>query len=93
MATTSSQPARAASSATEGVTGYLASSGGVFACYGKQDDASPSVPEILKKMETDYEKACEHLKTLVKAWLLRSQHVGRDTHRRNCGQARRNADR
>lgn len=54
----------------KGCDGYLASLGQVFACYGKQDDSSPSVPDILKKMNDDYGKACKHLKSLVKAWFF-----------------------
>jgi hypothetical protein len=52
----------------KGCDGYLASSGRVFACYGKQDDASPSVSSILAKMDGDYAKACAHLKGLLKEW-------------------------
>lgn len=52
----------------KGCDGYLASSGRVFACYGKQDDAAPKVAEILKKMDDDYAKACKHLNGALKEW-------------------------
>lgn len=51
-----------------GCDGYLASLGRVFACYGKVDDAVPSVPSILAKMDEDYAKACDHLKDDMREW-------------------------
>ena len=46
----------------------LASTGEVFACYGKVDDAAPKVADILAKMDDDYGKACNHLKAAMKGW-------------------------
>lgn len=52
----------------KGCDGYLASVGRAFACYGKVDDASPSVPTLLEKMDDDFTKASGHLKGLMKEW-------------------------
>jgi hypothetical protein len=52
----------------KGCDGYLTSSGRVFACYGKQDDASPKVAEIISKMDDDYAKACKHLNGALREW-------------------------
>lgn len=51
-----------------GCDGYLMSIGQVFACYGKVDDAAPSVSTIVEKMVDDYGKACLHLKDVMKEW-------------------------
>ena len=52
----------------KGCDGYLASIGQVFACYGKQDDASPKVAAIIEKMDDDYAKASTFLKVVMKEW-------------------------
>jgi hypothetical protein len=54
----------------KGCDGYLASVGRVFACYGKVDDAAPSVATIVKKMDEDYAKAHGHLKGAMKEWFF-----------------------
>ena len=51
-----------------GCDGYLASVGRVFACYGKVDDAAPSVATIVEKMDEDFAKARGHLKGAMKEW-------------------------
>ena len=52
----------------KGCDGYLTSSGEVFACYGKVDDAAPVVADVLKKMDDDYGKAVRHLNAAMKGW-------------------------
>ncbi|GAN48013.1 hypothetical protein ME121_2026 [Methylobacterium sp. ME121] len=51
-----------------GCDGYLASVGRAFACYGKVDDAAPSVPSIIEKMDEDFAKASGHLRSAMKEW-------------------------
>lgn len=52
----------------KGCDGFLASTGEVFACYGKVDDAAPVVSDVLCKMDDDYDKACKHLSVAMKGW-------------------------
>lgn len=52
----------------KGCDGFLRSLGQVFACYGKLDDACPSVAALVEKMDDDYGKACKHLKAVLRGW-------------------------
>lgn len=52
----------------KGCDGYLASTGEVFACYGKVDDAAPTLSDVKTKMDADYKKACDHLSVAMKGW-------------------------
>lgn len=51
-----------------GCDGYLATTGRVFACYGKLNDAVPTVAALTGKMDDDYDKACTNLGSIMKEW-------------------------
>lgn len=52
----------------KGCDGFLRSLGQVFACYGKLDDALPTVSALVDKMGDDYGKACRHLNSVLREW-------------------------
>lgn len=56
------------SAGDKGCDGYLSSTGEVFACYGKVDDAAPALADVKAKMSDDYKKACYHIAAAMKAW-------------------------
>jgi hypothetical protein len=52
----------------KGCDGYLSSSGQVFQCYGKLEDAPTNTATIVKKLGDDYGLAARHLATILKEW-------------------------
>ena len=52
----------------KGCDGYLISTGQVFQCYGKLEDASPNAAAIVKKLGDDYALAAAHLTAIMKEW-------------------------
>ncbi len=52
----------------KGCDGYLVSSGQVFQCYGKLEDAVVNVAVLVKKLDDDYALAAAHLPTIMKEW-------------------------
>lgn len=51
-----------------GCDGYLNSTGDVFACYGAQNGAAPSVNYVVTKLKEDFEKAKENLSDIMNCW-------------------------
>ncbi len=52
----------------KGCDGYLSSTGSVFQCYGKLEDAPTSVATVVKKLGDDYALAASHLIAVMKGW-------------------------
>jgi hypothetical protein len=52
----------------KGCDGYLSSSGCVFQCYGKAEDAPPNAAAIVTKLAEDYTLAASHLPDIMKEW-------------------------
>ena len=52
----------------KGCDGYLQSTGCVFQCYGKTEDAALKVETLVKKLNADYGLARKHLGAIMKEW-------------------------
>jgi hypothetical protein len=52
----------------KGCDGYLASSGQVFQCFGKLDNAAVNVTSLVHKLDSDYNLAATHLQSIMKEW-------------------------
>lgn len=52
----------------KGCDGYKASTGQVFQCFGKLEDAAVNVAKLVSKMQDDYALASAHLKQIMKQW-------------------------
>jgi hypothetical protein len=52
----------------KGCDGYLSSSGRVYQCYGKAEDAPPNAAAIVNKLSDDYALAAAHLTGVMKEW-------------------------
>lgn len=52
----------------KGCDGYLQSSGCVFQCYGKSEDAALNVKMLISKVNGDYALASTHLGAIMKEW-------------------------
>lgn len=52
----------------KGCDGYLQSTGCVFQCYGKTEDAALNVKTLVKKLNGDYALAGKHLGAIMKEW-------------------------
>jgi hypothetical protein len=51
-----------------GCDGYLTSTGDVYACYGAQNGAAPSVRIVVDKLNDDFQKAKDKLSGIMKHW-------------------------
>ncbi|UMY19112.1 hypothetical protein MMB17_07385 [Methylobacterium organophilum] len=52
----------------KGCDGYLQSTGCVFQCFGKTEDAALNVKTLVKKLNDDYALASKHLGAIMKEW-------------------------
>jgi hypothetical protein len=52
----------------KGCDGYLTSTGQVFQCFGKVDDAAVKVATLVEKIDSDYKLAAKHLQSIMKEW-------------------------
>ena len=52
----------------KGCDGYLVSTGQVFQCFGKLDDAAVNVATLVSKLDSDYKLAAKHLPSIMKEW-------------------------